>query len=224
MNAFPSQAKALTDYITARIELDFDAERRAIRISDADPQTAASWAWVRQGQQRRTAVKQLVKILNSKCGDGTEPALMWLATLWASDAPLVDRRGLPYTANEGGLTYLTECHLATPTFSGSTLCCRVCYEQVDDVLLLPPEVSSVDTPWRGDTPEATTTELLRRVEDAGRQAYTAGRPAAPSADPLVRDLIKDMPVGGGAIEIFEAFTRGRDAAADEAAAKLLADD
>jgi hypothetical protein len=145
-----TQKKLLTDYITARLELDFDAERRAIASTTAPPEEAAGWAWVREGRQRRDAIKRLVTVLNEQCGDGGEPALMWLATFWQNDAPLVDRNGRPYTANAGGLVYLTECHLATPTFSDTVLCCRACYEEVDQELLNTPGVSSVDTPWRGE--------------------------------------------------------------------------
>lgn len=64
---------------------------------------------------------------------------------------------------------------------------------------------------------------LERAEAAGRAAYVEGRPAAPAADATVCELIAGMPVGAGALDIMRAFTRGRDAAADEAAAAAIAD-
>lgn len=57
----------------------------------------------------------------------------------------------------------------------------------------------------------------------GRAAYSEGRPRAAGADGIVRALIDGLPVGGGAVPVFEAFARGFDAAADEAAAQVLAD-
>lgn len=150
---FASQKTDLTAYITARLELEFDAERQAIAATGADEQTARTWTWVRTGRQKREAIRQAVRVLNEQCdADAAESALMWLAAAWSQDQPLVDYCGRPYTANAGGLVYLTECCLATATYSGGVLCCRACHQQVDDVLDMRPIPSTVDTPWRGPTP------------------------------------------------------------------------
>ncbi len=66
-------------------------------------------------------------------------------------------------------------------------------------------------------------DVLARAEAAGWLAYQEGRPAAPAADATVMELTAGMKVGGGAVEIYRAFTRGRDAAADEAASQYLAE-
>lgn len=149
MTVFHDQTKALTDYITARLELDFDAERQAIHATGANPAEAANWRWVREGRNQRQAMKGLLKVLTERGGEATQSALSWIAAMWSERPPLVDRRGRPYTANCGGLVYLTECCQATATFSDSTLCCRDCYEEVDSILAATPDASSVDTLWRG---------------------------------------------------------------------------
>jgi hypothetical protein len=153
MRSTVSDQKALIAYITARIELDFDAERQAISHTGVDDATAQSWQWVRSGRARREALKQLLKVLNEKCGGGARPALLWLAASWGEDPPLTDLRGLPYTVNGGGLVYLTECCLSTATYSGSVLTCRACYQELDMVMVMTPDPSTTDTLWRPD-PEA----------------------------------------------------------------------
>lgn len=61
------------------------------------------------------------------------------------------------------------------------------------------------------------------AEAAGRRAYEEDQPAAAGADPLIRELVQMIPVGGRGAEIFQAFMRGRAAAADAAAAAVLAE-
>lgn len=51
-----------------------------------------------------------------------------------------------------------------------------------------------------------------RWEQAGRDAFAAGRPPQPTADPLVFDAVAHLPVGGGAVEIMSAWVRGYSAA------------
>jgi hypothetical protein len=51
-----------------------------------------------------------------------------------------------------------------------------------------------------------------RWERIGREAFAAGRPPQPTADPLVFDAVAHLPVGGGAVEIMSAWTRGYTAA------------
>lgn len=65
---------------------------------------------------------------------------------------------------------------------------------------------------------------LAAAHEAGVRAYDEGRPASPWADQTVQDLIKAKKptVGGGILPLFRAFTRGRDAAADRAAAIAVA--
>ncbi len=78
--------------------------------------------------------------------------------------------------------------------------------------------------WRHDIdiePVVWDPEVLARAEDAGRQAYADGRPSAPAADPTVMALVAGLPVGAGAIHLFLAFQRGRNAAADAAAQAAL---
>lgn len=59
------------------------------------------------------------------------------------------------------------------------------------------------------------------AETAGRAAYAENAPAAPWADATVRGLVEGLAVGGGAAQIFEAFTRGYQSAADTAAQAIL---
>jgi len=150
----PDQRPGLIAYITARLELDVDAERRGIADTDTDQTEAAEWDWVKQGRQQRQAIRNLVKTIEPLDQPAAEQLLIGLAAIWAEHPPLVDRRRLPYTSSCAGLVYLTECHLATATISGGVMCCRSCYEQVDEVLAVLPGASTVDTPWRGQ-PTAT---------------------------------------------------------------------
>lgn len=71
---------------------------------------------------------------------------------------------------------------------------------------------------------ATTAEL-RLATAAGRTAYEAGRSAAPSLDATVRSLIGDGTAVGEhrTLQVMHAFSAGFSAAADEAAAAVLAD-
>lgn len=50
------------------------------------------------------------------------------------------------------------------------------------------------------------------IELLGRAAFEAGKPRIPALDPLVRQEIEGMPVGTGAVDIFERWIEGWDAA------------
>lgn len=75
---------------------------------------------------------------------------------------------------------------------------------------------------------STMNAMLQQAEAAGRQAYAENASRAPYAHPKVAELCNRLPVDGatrqgGSIRIYQAFTRGFDLAADEAAAAVLAD-
>lgn len=55
----------------------------------------------------------------------------------------------------------------------------------------------------------------------GVTAYGENRPSAPTLDPDIRAAIADMPVGGGALDLFRAFAAGYRQEADRAAAEVL---
>lgn len=76
----------------------------------------------------------------------------------------------------------------------------------------------IDDHWR-QMHAAPPTDLspLVLAEAAGWAAYVAGRSAAPALDPVVCELIEGLEVGGGALPIMQAFSRGRDSAASAAA-------
>lgn len=44
--------------------------------------------------------------------------------------------------------------------------------------------------------------------ELGRQAFLAGESSAPTLNRVVRDVIEKLPVGGGAGDIFRAYTAG----------------
>lgn len=150
----PDQRNGLIAYITARMELDVDAERRGIAATDADSVAAAEWDWVKWGRQQRLAIRQLVATIRTLDPDTAQRLLIGVATIWEKHPPLVDQqRGLPYIANGGGLAYVTSCCQVVATNAEGDLCCSCCYQDVDEVLAALPITSTVDTPWRG-TPAA----------------------------------------------------------------------
>jgi hypothetical protein len=71
--------------------------------------------------------------------------------------------------------------------------------------------------------DAMWQRIKQAAEAAGRKAYELGRPRAPWADETVSGMVEGLAVGEGSAELFKAFTRGFDAAADEAAQRALAD-
>lgn len=60
--------------------------------------------------------------------------------------------------------------------------------------------------------QGTPAASAARWEQLGRDAFAAGRPPQPTADPLVFDAVAHLPVGAGAVEIMSAWTRGYTAA------------
>lgn len=68
---------------------------------------------------------------------------------------------------------------------------------------------------------SSTLDPIVTAEADGYAAYGDNRPAAPTLSPMIRGLIGDMPVGDRAAEIFAAFTRGYNQAADEECARIL---
>lgn len=66
-------------------------------------------------------------------------------------------------------------------------------------------------------------ETLAHAQNDGYDAYCYNRPVQPTLSPVIRKMIKNMEVGDGASEIFRAFTRGYNMAADEACARILAE-
>jgi hypothetical protein len=68
------------------------------------------------------------------------------------------------------------------------------------------------------------TNTMTDLEAAGRLAYRNNRPAAPALDATVIAAIGDRPVGTGAVEIMQAFTRGYEAERDAECARILAED
>lgn len=76
---------------------------------------------------------------------------------------------------------------------------------------------------------AATTSIATAVNldvaySQGFAAYDKGEMRAPALNAVVMDLVGVAAVGAGAAELFAAFTRGFDAAADLAIAALLAED
>lgn len=66
-----------------------------------------------------------------------------------------------------------------------------------------------------------TTAKLARARTIGHKAYMTTAVAAPSAHPEIRDMVSGLAVGEGAAAIFAAFTKGYQAAADEAFAAAI---
>jgi hypothetical protein len=67
-----------------------------------------------------------------------------------------------------------------------------------------------------------TPAMLARAEVLGAEAYAADRPGAPAMCAEVMSMVDGWKVGEGAADVFEAFHRGFSAAADRAAAEVLA--
>jgi hypothetical protein len=65
-------------------------------------------------------------------------------------------------------------------------------------------------------PSRATRDDLEMAEQAGRESYRRGLPAAPGADSTVRRIIAGWPVGSGAVDVFTAFLHGRQTAAEQA--------
>lgn len=81
-------------------------------------------------------------------------------------------------------------------------------------ILGPPPAQTAGSDEPGAQPGA---ELLTRAEELGREAHTEGYPAAPGVHRQILDMVRDWPVGTGAAQVFEAFTRGYAAAAERTA-------
>ncbi|MER5608232.1 hypothetical protein AB0F93_00480 [Micromonospora tulbaghiae] len=150
---FPDQTERLITYINARLALDEAAENTGIAAAGS-PAEAAEWDWVRHGRQQRSAIRGLLATIRKVTDEQLRQALLiQTGSMWAAHLPLVDRSGRPYTCNGGGLTYLTDCHLATPTISMGTLSCRVCYHEVESELTFPPEPAVTDELHRPGQPK-----------------------------------------------------------------------
>lgn len=156
MLARTNQTTALTAYVTARLSHEADAVRQGIAATGAPEAEASRWAWVRQARQRHAATHDLLRVLNERCGDGGETALLSLAAFWSQHPPLADQRGLPYTATTDGLAYVSDCCQATTTVTGTALRCRSCQREVDPVRATPPEPSTADIQWRAGAPGRPT--------------------------------------------------------------------
>lgn len=145
----PDQTKGLIAYINARLVIDEAADKEGIAASGATAEVAADWFWVRDHKQHRRAITDLLRT-TEKVTDARlrQSLLIHVAARWLERRPLVDRRGLPYTSNSGGLTYLTPCCKATPTYSMGLLCCRACYEAVDEMLAATPDAAPTDQLYR----------------------------------------------------------------------------
>lgn len=63
---------------------------------------------------------------------------------------------------------------------------------------------------------------LSIAEADGYAAYGEDRMRVPALSPVVTPLIEGMEVGAGAADIFSAFLKGYDRAADEECARILA--
>lgn len=110
-----------------------------------------------------------------------------------------------------------DAHLVVPLPGGGVAVIVGC----EGAFVVDPRLVGIDAPNRMPLPAEQ--DAIDRAEAAGRAAYAAGRPAAPGADETVLALIAGNPIGTPAtLDIMRAFTRGRDAAADEAAAAVLA--
>ena len=111
-----------------------------------------------------------------------------------------------------------DAHLVVPLPGGGVAVIVAC----EGAFVVDPRLVGIDAPnWQ---PPPAAQVALDRAEAAGREAYAAGRPAAPGADVTVLELIAGNPVGTPAtLDIMRAFTRGRNAAADAAAAAVLTD-
>lgn len=64
-------------------------------------------------------------------------------------------------------------------------------------------------------------DTITVAEREGRAAHAEGRMRAPWLSQVIRDLVGDRPVGAGAVEVFNAFTRAYDQAADEEARRAI---
>ncbi|WP_109530057.1 MULTISPECIES: hypothetical protein [Nocardia] len=74
-------------------------------------------------------------------------------------------------------------------------------------------------PW---TPHGDPVDW-RRI---GREAHAAGQPLIPATDARVREALRGLPVGGGAVQIMSLFTDGwhaANSAPDDAVAAIVAD-
>lgn len=67
-------------------------------------------------------------------------------------------------------------------------------------------------------------ETLAHAQNEGYNAYKENRPVQPTLSPVIRKMIQNLRVGEGASQVFRAFTRGYNMAADEACARILAED
>lgn len=61
------------------------------------------------------------------------------------------------------------------------------------------------------------------AQNAGYDAYNNGGSYAPALSPIILDLIAEVEVGMGAVEIFSAYLKGWTMAADAECARILAE-
>lgn len=150
------QTNGLIAYIKARLAIAEAIEQRVIaehraeqRAAGTDGEDPTQWSWVQMDRQQRRALRALLAGIGSiEDRNVRQPLLMSLASMWLEHPPLMDRRGLPYTSNAGGLTYLTPCCEATPTYSMGVLSCRACYDGYDDELATTPDAAATDKVYR----------------------------------------------------------------------------
>lgn len=147
-DTFPDQRTDLVIYIRARLAWEAEVDEAAGKTVGVDQSIMDSWGWVQRNRQRRTGVLGLLRLFTEQVTDRApaERGLMYLASMWAADPPVVDKAGRFYSANTGGLTYLTPCCRATPTYSGPVLCCRACYSEIDLELGWLPAPAVTDRP------------------------------------------------------------------------------
>ncbi|GAA4731796.1 hypothetical protein [Phytohabitans rumicis] len=166
MLGLPDQTPGLQAYIAARLDIDDKTDRRVIADTGVDPAVANGWGWVRAGRMRRAALNGLLHQIVALPQPQRQRLVIGLASYWIQSPPLVDQRGWPYTANSGGLTYLTLCCQATPTYCEWILCCRVCYQDVEQELAGQPEPSSSDSVYVSAV-ERSLRDLRTRVQRRG---------------------------------------------------------
>lgn len=66
-----------------------------------------------------------------------------------------------------------------------------------------------------------TTETLTAANVAGRAAHAENRLDAPGLDATIREMTADLPIGGGAADLYRAFSAGYEAMREQAAQEVL---